>query len=49
MGLHVRLSQNKSLVQKYLTAEFASQLFGDEKYYEISLKNDPMIEAALKQ
>jgi len=49
MGLHVRLSQNKSLVKKYLTAEFAQQLFGDQKYYEIALKNDPVIEAALKQ
>jgi carboxyl-terminal processing protease len=49
MRLHVRLSQNKSLVQKYLTAEFAAQLFGEQKYFEIALKNDPMIEAALRQ
>lgn len=49
MGLHVRLLQNKPLVQKYLAAEFAAQLFGDEKYFEIALKKDPLIEAALKQ
>lgn len=47
MGLHVRLVQNKPFVKKYLTAEFAAQLFGDQKYFEIVLKDDPVIKAAL--
>lgn len=49
MGLHVRLQAQKGLVKKYLTAEFAGQLFGDQKYFEMVLQDDPMIEAALQQ
>lgn len=33
------------LVRRYLTAEFARQLFSDEKYYQIVLQGDPMIKA----
>ncbi len=46
--LLININQNKALVKKYITAEFARQLFGDEKYYEIVLKEDAMIKAVLK-
>ncbi|MET0759379.1 MAG: S41 family peptidase, partial [Flavobacterium sp.] len=47
-GLILKLEGNKSLVKRYLTAEFARQLYGDQKYYEIVLKDDAMIKAVLK-
>ena len=47
-GLDIKLSKNKALVKRYLAAEFAQQLFDDEKYYEIVLKEDPMIKAVLE-
>jgi carboxyl-terminal processing protease len=31
-----------------LAAEFARQLYGDDKYYEIVLKEDAMIKAVLE-
>lgn len=34
-----------ALVKRYITAEFARQLFSDEKYYQIILQGDPMIKA----
>ena len=46
-GLEIKLGKNKALVKRYLAAEFAQQLFDDEKYYEIVLKEDPMIKAVL--
>lgn len=46
-GLDIKLGKNKPLVKRYLAAEFAQQLFEDEKYYEIVLKEDPMIKAVL--
>lgn len=46
-GLEIKLSKNKPLVKRYLAAEFAQQLFDDEKYYEIVLREDPMIKAVL--
>lgn len=47
-GVRLNLSKNKILVKRYLTAEFASQLFSEKKYYEIVLKEDPMVQAALR-
>ncbi len=47
-GLDVKLSKSKELVKRYLTAEFARQLFGERKYYELILKEDTMIKAILK-
>lgn len=44
-GVRLNLSKNKALVKRFLTAEFASQLFGEQKYYEIVLKEDPMLQA----
>lgn len=47
-GLDLNLKKNKALVKRYLAAEFAQQLFNDEKYFEILLKEDSMIKAVLK-
>ena len=46
-GLAIPLDANKALVKRYLTAEFARQLYDDEKYYEIILKEDAMVKAVL--
>ncbi|NMH27775.1 S41 family peptidase [Flavobacterium silvaticum] len=47
-GLDLEFDNNKALVKKYITAEFARQLYGDDRYYDIVLQTDPMIKAALK-
>lgn len=47
-GLELKLTNNKTLVQKYITAEFARQLFGESQYYSIILKDDAMLKAVLK-
>ena len=44
-GMKINLDQDSSLVQRYLTAEFARQLYDESKYYEIVLKDDAMIKA----
>ena len=41
--LDLKLDKNKALVKRYLSAEFARQLFNEDKYYEIVLKDDAMI------
>lgn len=48
IGLKLNLEKNKVVVKKYLLAEFAGQLFNEDKYYEVLLKDDPMINAILK-
>ena len=48
-GLEVNLGNYKTLVKRYVSAEFARQLFGDTYYYEMVLKEDAMIKAVLKQ
>ncbi|WP_293873131.1 S41 family peptidase [Flavobacterium sp.] len=47
-GVDIKLANNKALVQKYITAEFARQLFGESQYYQIILKEDAMLNAILK-
>ena len=47
-GLQLHLAKNKSLVKRYITAEFARQLYSEEKYFAITLKEDPMIKEVLK-
>jgi carboxyl-terminal processing protease len=47
-GLEMKLDSNKTLVKKYITAEFARQLFGESQYYTIILKDDTVLNAALK-
>lgn len=49
VGIDVNLSNNKSIVNRYITAEFARQLFGENQYYQIVLKEDKMIKAVLKK
>jgi len=46
-GLNVDLTNYKSLVKRYVNAEFARQLYGDVYYYEMVLKEDAMIKAVL--
>lgn len=46
-GVDLKLANHKSMVKRYITAEFARQLFDEQKYYEIVLKEDPMIKAVL--
>jgi len=48
-GMKADLSHNKALVRRYLAAEFARQLFDENKYYEVALKGDPMIGEVLKR
>lgn len=48
-GLKVDLEKNKPLIRRYILAEFAKQLFGEEKYYSLLLQDDPMIQTVLKQ
>lgn len=47
-GLILKLDRNKALVKRYLSAEFARQLFEEQKYYKIVLKEDAMIKAVLQ-
>lgn len=47
-GLDIKLLKSRKIVKRYLTAEFARQLFGERKYYELILKEDAMIKAILK-
>ena len=47
VGFELSLQKNKEIVKRYITAEFARQLFGEQKYYEFILNEDPMIKAVL--
>ena len=47
-GINMSLENNKSLVKRYLAAEFARQLYNENKFYEIVLKEDTMIDKILK-
>jgi len=46
-GLDLNLDKNKSLVKRYLAAEFARQLYSESKFYEIVLKDDSMVKTVL--
>lgn len=48
-GIDVGISGNSELVQRYITAEFARQLFGENYYYQVLLKEDAMVKAVLKK
>lgn len=48
-GLDLNFGKSKLLVKRYLTAEFARQLFGESYYYQIILKEDAMINAVSKK
>jgi carboxyl-terminal processing protease len=46
-GLNLNLSNCKILIKNNINAEFARQLFSDEKYFDIILKNDVMVNKIL--
>jgi len=48
VGLEINLDKNKNIVNRYIAAEFARQLFGESQYYQIVLKEDKMLKAILK-
>ncbi|MFI0490197.1 S41 family peptidase [Flavobacterium sp.] len=48
-GLLLNLDNNMALVKRFLSAEFARQLFNEDKYYEIVLKEDVMINTIIKK
>lgn len=48
-GVILNLANNKTLVKRYLAAEFARQLFDEQKYYEIVLKEDTMVKTAIRE
>lgn len=48
-GLDLKLGKNKFLVKRFLTAEFARQIFGEKYYYEIVLKEDAMVKTVLNK
>lgn len=48
-GLTLPIDNNKSLVKRYLTAEFARQLYGEKYYYQIVLKEDIMIKKVIAE
>ena len=45
--MDINLNKSRSLVNRYITAEFARQLFGESQYYQIILKDDKMVKAVL--
>ncbi len=49
LGLLPKFQQNKVLIQRYITAEFAEQLYGSKYYYEVILPYDAMIKEVLKE
>ncbi|MEO8534434.1 MAG: S41 family peptidase [Flavobacterium sp.] len=46
-GLDLKLDKTKTLVNRYITAEFARQLYGELYYYDVILKDDAMVKAVL--
>ena len=48
-GLELNFDKSKALVKRYLTAEFARQIYGESYYYEIVLPEDAMVKRVLNQ
>jgi carboxyl-terminal processing protease len=46
-GLDLKLDKTRALVDRYITAEFARQLYGEMYYYDVVLKEDAMIKKIL--
>ena len=49
LGLLEKFNQNKQMVQRYIAAEFAQQLYGSKSYYQVILPHDAMIKEVLKE
>lgn len=47
-GMELNTRGNKALVRRYILAEFARQLYGESKYYEVMLREDAMVKKALE-
>jgi len=47
--LDIKLINSKALVKRYLAAEFARQLYGENYYYKVVLKEDAMVKAVLSK
>lgn len=45
----IQLEKSKTLIKRYLNAEFARQLYGEKAYYDIVLKEDVMIKTVLNK
>ena len=48
-GFVFSLESHQAFAKKYLKAEFYKQVFNDEKYFELILPEDPMIQAVKKE
>ncbi len=48
-GLMLSLEKNRGLVNRYLVAEYARQLFSEDKYFELTIREDPMIREVLSR
>jgi carboxyl-terminal processing protease len=48
-GFVFSLENHQAFAKKYLKAEFYKQVFNDEKYFELILPEDPMIQAVKKE
>lgn len=48
-GLDIKFVKNKTIVKRYLTAEFARQFYGESSYYDVILKEDAMIKAIVSK
>jgi carboxyl-terminal processing protease len=44
----VKLDSSEKYVKRYLAAEFCRQVLGENQYYQVTLRDDPMIKEALK-
>lgn len=49
LGLLEKFNQNKRLIQRYIAAEFAQQLYGGKYYYKVILPYDAMIKEVIKE
>jgi carboxyl-terminal processing protease len=47
-GMELNGGVNKALVKRYILAEFARQLYGESKYYEVILREDAMVKKAME-
>lgn len=46
-GFGMNLKRNKDFIKSFISAEFARQLFSEDHYYQIIVKNDAMIKIVL--
>ncbi|MCG9794072.1 S41 family peptidase [Flavobacterium algicola] len=47
--LSISLSKDRDFVKRYLNAEFARQLYGEDQYYHLILSDDKMIQKVLNK